>query len=77
MKTAKVEGTGEPLFTSSTIIGLIVFFVFALQCMSTVAVSKKETGSWRIPILQLIIFTSLAYLVTFITVNGLKFIGLE
>jgi ferrous iron transport protein B len=77
MKTAKVEGTGKPLFTSSTIIGLIVFFVFALQCMSTVAVSKKETGSWRIPILQLIIFTSLAYLVTFITVNGLKFIGLE
>jgi ferrous iron transport protein B len=43
--------------------------------MSTVAVSKKETGSWRIPALQLIIFTSLAYIVTFVTVNGLKLIG--
>jgi ferrous iron transport protein B len=56
-------------------LGLIVFFVFALQCMSTVAVSKKETGSWRIPVLQLIIFTVLAYFATFITVNGLKLIG--
>ena len=77
MKTAKIEGTGKKLFTASTILGLIVFFVFALQCMSTVAVSKKETGSWRIPALQLIIFTSLAYLMTFITVNGLRFIGVE
>jgi ferrous iron transport protein B len=75
MKNAKIEETGKPLFTVSTIIGLIVFFVFALQCMSTVAVSKKETGSWRIPALQLIIFTSLAYIVTFVTVNGLKLIG--
>ena len=77
MKSAKIESTGKKLFTPSTILGLIVFFVFALQCMSTVAVSKKETGSWRIPALQLIIFTSLAYLMTFITVNGLRFIGVE
>ena len=75
MKSAKIEGTSKPLFTPTTILGLIVFFVFALQCMSTVAVSKKETGSWRIPALQLIIFTSLAYIVTFVTVNGLKLIG--
>jgi ferrous iron transport protein B len=77
MKAAKIESTGKSLFTASTIVGLIVFFVFALQCMSTVAVSKKETGSWRIPVLQMIIFTSLAYLITFITVNGLKLIGVE
>jgi len=77
MKTAQNESTGKRLFTPSTILGLIVFFVFALQCMSTVAVSKKETGSWRIPLLQLVLFTSLAYLMTFITVNGLKLIGVE
>jgi len=54
-----------------------VFFIFALQCLSTVAVSRKETGSWKIPILQVVIFTSLAYLMTFITVNGLRFLGIQ
>ena len=74
---AKNEETGEKLFTTSTIIGLIVFFIFALQCISTMAVSKKETGGWRIPILQVLIFTSTAYLLTFITVNGLKLLGIQ
>jgi ferrous iron transport protein B len=51
--------------------------MFALQCLSTVAVSKKETGGWKIPILQVVIFTSLAYVMTFITVNGLRFLGIQ
>ena len=76
MKDAKNENTGKSLFTPSIIIGLIVFFIFALQCISTIAVSKKETGGWRIPILQVVIFTSIAYLFTFITVNGLQFLGI-
>ena len=71
LRNAKIEATGEKLFTVATSIGLIVFFIFALQCLSTVAVSRKETGGWKIPILQLVIFTSLAYIMTFITVNGL------
>ena len=77
MESAKIRGTDEKLFTTSTIIGLIVFFVFALQCVSTIAISRKETGGWRIPILQVIIFTSLAYVLTFITVNGLRLLGVE
>lgn len=77
MRQATVGNSNQKLFTTSTIIGLIVFFVFALQCLSTVAVSRKETGSWRIPFLQLIIFTFTAYILTFITVNGLRFIGIE
>lgn len=76
MRSAKNEKTGELLFTPATIIGLIVFFIFALQCISTLAVSRKETGSWRIPFLQVTLFTVLAYLFTFITVNGLRFLGL-
>jgi ferrous iron transport protein B len=76
MKKARIENTGQKLFTAATITGLIVFFVFALQCLSTVAVSKKETGSWRIPILQIIIFTSVAYIFMFITVNGLRALGI-
>ncbi len=75
MRQAEIEDTGQKLFTTSTIIGLVVFFIFALQCLSTVAVSRKETGSWRIPILQIIIFTSTAYILTFITVNGLRALG--
>jgi ferrous iron transport protein B len=77
MGSAKIRGTGEKLFTTSTIIGLIVFFVFALQCIPTIAISRKETGGWRIPLLQVLIFTSLAYALTFITVNGLKLLGVE
>jgi ferrous iron transport protein B len=76
MRAAKNDTTGELLFTPATIIGLIVFFIFALQCISTLAVSRKETGSWRIPMLQVTLFTVLAYLFTFITVNGLRFLGL-
>jgi ferrous iron transport protein B len=76
MRTAKVEDSGEKLFTTATITGLIVFFIFALQCISTLAVSRKETGGWRIPLLQLTIFTSLAYIFTFITVNGLRALGI-
>jgi ferrous iron transport protein B len=75
MKEAVNEETGKPLFTVSTIVGLIVFFIFAMQCLSTVAVSKKETGGWRIPILQIIIFTSIAYVFSLLSVNFLKFVG--
>jgi len=77
IRSAKIEGSDVKLFTYATTIGLIVFFIFALQCLSTVAVSRKETGSWKIPVLQLVIFTSLAYIMTFITVNGLRFIGIQ
>ncbi len=77
MRNAVNEETGKPLFTTSTIIGLIVFFIFAMQCLSTVAVSKKETGGWRIPILQIVIFTSTAYFLTFVTVNALQFLGVS
>ena len=77
MNDATIGDTGQKLFTPSTIIGLIAFFLFAMQCLSTLAVSRKETGGWRIPILQLVIFSSLAYIITFITVNGLRALGLS
>ncbi|MGB5847823.1 MAG: ferrous iron transport protein B [Ignavibacteriaceae bacterium] len=77
MDAARINDTGKKLFTPATIIGLIVFFAFALQCISTVAVSRKETGGWRIPLLQIVIFTSLAYVMAFIMVNGLKLMGVN
>lgn len=75
MRDAVNEETGRPLFTLPTIVGLIVFFIFAMQCLSTVAVSKKETGGWRIPVLQIIIFTTTAYMFSLITVNILRLVG--
>lgn len=77
MRNATVEKTGQKLFTTSTIIGLIIYFIFAMQCLSTIAVSRKESGGWRIPILQIIIFTSAAYILTFVSVNGLRALGLD
>jgi ferrous iron transport protein B len=77
MRQAEIGDTGQKLFTTATITGLIIFFIFALQCLSTVAVSRKETGSWRIPVLQIIIFTGAAYIFTFITVNGLRALGIN
>ena len=77
MKQATFENSGKKLFTPSTIIGLIVFFMFALQCISTLAVGRKEMGSWKIPLFQLLAFTSIAYLFTFLTVNVLRFLGVQ
>ena len=77
MKKATIEGTGKKLFTTATTTGLIIFFVFALQCLSTVAIAKKETGSWRIPVLQIFVFTAIAYILTVITVNGLRAVGIN
>lgn len=77
MKDATVGDTDQKLFTTATTAGLIIFFVFALQCLSTVAIAKKETGGWRIPVLQFIIFTTIAYILTFITVNGLRAVGIN
>jgi ferrous iron transport protein B len=77
MRKATIVGSGEKLFTIATSAGLIVFFVFALQCISTIAIVRKETGSWKIPAAQLVLFTGIAYVLTFITVNGLRAIGVN
>ncbi|MBK9406308.1 MAG: ferrous iron transport protein B [Ignavibacteria bacterium] len=77
MKDAQIENTGEKLFTTATTTGLIIFFVFAMQCLSTVAISRKETGSWRIPVLQILVFSSIAYVLSFLTVSGLRFFGIN
>lgn len=67
---------GSPLFTVSSCIGLIVFFIFALQCMSTVAVSRKETGGWHIPGIQLVAFTGIAYVAAFAVVQTMRAAGI-
>ena len=58
--------TGEPRYNMATALSLLIFYVLAMQCMSTLAVVKKETGTWKWPILQFVGMTSLAYLGAFI-----------
>jgi ferrous iron transport protein B len=59
--------TGEKTFTPATSYSLLVFYVFAMQCMSTLAVVKRETKGWKWPIIQTVYMTALAYLMAFIT----------
>jgi ferrous iron transport protein B len=59
--------TGEPVFTPATVAALLVFFVFALQCMSTLAVMRRETNSWRWPAFAFGYLLTLAWGASFLT----------
>lgn len=59
--------TGEKTFNKATSFSLMVFYVFAMQCMSTLAVVKRETKGWKWPIIQTLYMSGLAYLMAFIT----------
>jgi ferrous iron transport protein B len=58
---AEKDLNGQPFFTPARSLSLLVFYVFAMQCMSTLAVTYRETKSWRWPVGQLIYMTGLAY----------------
>ena len=59
---AEVKPNGQPLFDLPTGLSLMVFYAFALQCMSTLAIVKKETNGWKWPMVQLFSMTAIAYL---------------
>jgi ferrous iron transport protein B len=61
MRTATFP-EGGLVFTGASVIALIIFFMIALQCMSTVAISIKENNSWKYAISQLVIFNIVAYI---------------
>ncbi len=61
MKSSKDPKTGEPLYGLPFGLSLLVFYAFAMQCMSTLAIVKAETGTWRWPLIQLLVMTGLAY----------------
>ncbi|WP_100613540.1 ferrous iron transport protein B [Confluentibacter citreus] len=63
---------GGPLFTFASGVSLLLFYAFAMQCMSTLAIVKRETNSWKWPTLQLIIMSSFAYVVALLAFQLLK-----
>lgn len=66
---------GSPVYTPLTCLSLMVFYVFALQCLSTIAVVRRETNSWRWPIFQFSYMTFVAYAAAFITYQGGLLLG--
>jgi ferrous iron transport protein B len=67
--------TGKPVFDLAVALSLLVFFVFALQCISTVAVMARETGTWRWPAFALAYTYALAWGASFVTYNVAKLFG--
>ncbi|MDB5002783.1 MAG: ferrous iron transport protein [Mucilaginibacter sp.] len=72
MHQAKNTQTGQPVFTFAVAFSLMMFYAFAMQCASTVAVVYRETKSWRWPAIQFAYMTVLAYVASFVVYNLLR-----
>ncbi|MCR9226084.1 MAG: ferrous iron transport protein B [Flavobacteriaceae bacterium] len=60
---AELDQDGEPLFNLASGISLMLFYAFAMQCMSTLAIVKRETNSWKWPMIQLGFMSVFAYII--------------
>lgn len=66
---------GTKIFTTASVVGIFIFFMIALQCISTVGILKRESGSWKPAILQLVLSNVIAYTLAVAAVNILKAFG--
>ena len=64
--------TGKKVFNFASGISLLLFYAFAMQCASTLAITKKETNTWKWPLAQLIFMSAFAYIVALIAFQLLK-----
>jgi ferrous iron transport protein B len=67
LREEKWRDTGLPIYTIASGMSLMIFYVYAMQCMATFAVVRRETKSWKWPIIQLLYMGILAYLAAFFT----------
>jgi ferrous iron transport protein B len=74
---AQQRPDGSPVYTPLTAITLMVFYVLALQCVSTVAVVRRETNSWKWPIFQWVYMGVLAWVLAFVTFQGGRLLGFK
>ncbi len=72
MHHAQNPDTGLPVFTTATAFSLMIFYAFAMQCMSTIAIVYRETNHWKWPAIQFAYMTVLAYIASLITYQLLK-----
>jgi len=73
---SQVRPDGKPVYTTLTGITLMIFYVFAMQCVSTVAVVRRETNSWKWPLFQWLYMGVLAWVFAFVTYQGGRLLGL-
>ena len=69
---SEVNAMGEPIYNFASGISLLLFYAFAMQCMSTLAVVKRETNSWKWPLYQLVTMSTIAYIAALIAFQTLK-----
>ena len=66
------QDTSKPIYNLASGISLLLFYAFAMQCISTLAITKKETNSWKWPLIQLFSMTGFAYLTAYLVFQILK-----
>jgi ferrous iron transport protein B len=69
---AEIKPDGTKIFNFATGISLLLFYAFAMQCVSTLAIVKKETNSWKWPIIQLVFMSGFAYVTALIAYQFLN-----
>ena len=72
MKAETNVKTGAKIFNFASGISLLLFYAFAMQCASTLAITRKETNSWKWPAIQLILMSGMAYVVALVAYQVLK-----
>ncbi len=72
----QTKSDGSPVYTPLVAVALMVFYVFALQCVSTVAVVRRETNSWKWPLFQWLYMGALAWAMAFLAYQGGRLLGL-
>lgn len=72
MRSEINRNTGEPSYNLASGVSLLLFYAFAMQCMSTIAIMKRETGSWKWTLIQTVMMTGIAYIVAFVAYQLLK-----
>ena len=71
MKELRADGV-TPIYSFATGISLLLFYAFAMQCMSTVAIVKRETNGWKWPLIQMGVMTVIAYVSALLAYQFLK-----
>jgi ferrous iron transport protein B len=66
---------GTPIFNTATCASLLIFYILAAQCLSTTAVVRRETNSWKWPLFQIAYMTGLAYFAALVAYQTLRHFG--
>ncbi len=72
MKSEINRNTGRPAYNLASGISLLLFYAFAMQCMSTIATMRRETGSWKWTFIQTVMMTGIAYVIALVAYQTLK-----